>query len=285
MLPDFLIIGTMKGGTTSLYHYLRGHPEVFMSETKELHYFVAAKNLSRGLGWYERQFREAGDAVAIGEASPDYTKFPIHEGVPKRIADVLPAVRLVYVIRHPLERIRSHYLHDVAAGRERRPIDEAVPGNLHYLAPSRYALQIEQYLEHFPREQLLVITSEDLRNDRPATMSRVHDFLGVRADWTAPAQEREFHETGAKTAPGRLVRVARRIPGSSRLRLLAPRPVLAVERLLRRSTRRVDLHAGDLSEGLRHRLTDELGPDLERLPGLVGGGFDAWDLGFSGSAH
>ena len=83
MLPNFLIIGTMKGGTTSLYHYLGQHPEVFMTATKELHYFVAEKNLTRGASWYESNFRDAGAARAVGEASPDYTKYPLYRGVPR----------------------------------------------------------------------------------------------------------------------------------------------------------------------------------------------------------
>src|SRR3954463_10515060 len=80
MLPNFVIIGAMKGGTTSLYHYLRMHPQVFMTEVKALHYFVADKNLARGPAWSERQFAGADSALAVGEASPDYTKFPIHDG-------------------------------------------------------------------------------------------------------------------------------------------------------------------------------------------------------------
>jgi hypothetical protein len=278
MLPTFLVIGTMKGGTTSLYNYLRDHPQVFMSTTKELHYFVAEKNLSRGNGWYERNFRDAGDAVAVGEASPDYTKYPIYQGVPQRIAETMPGVKLIYVLRDPVERIRSHYLHDVARGRERRPIGEVVPGNVHYLAPSRYALQIDRYLEHFPREQLLVLTSEDLRTDRRATMRRVHEFIGVDADWSAPVQEREFNGIASKAAPGLLVRAARNVPGASRLRLLAPRQVMAVERLLRTSKRPVDVQAGTISDELRRRLVDELAPDLERLRSHMGDGFEAWGL-------
>lgn len=279
MLPNFLIIGTMKGGTTSLYAYLRAHRDVFMTSTKELHYFVAEKNLSRGQGWYESNFREAGDAIAVGEASPDYTKYPIYQGVPKRIAESVPAARLLYVLRNPLDRIRSHYLHDVARGREQRPIGEAVPGNMHYLAPSRYALQIEQYLEHFPREQLLILRSEELRNDRAATLRRVYRFLGVDPDWVAPEQEREFNTTGDKSAPGRLMRAARQVPGASRLRLLAPRPVMAVERVLRSSKQKVDVQAGTLTEHLRRRLLDDLGPDLERLRTHLDDGSDLWGLG------
>jgi len=278
MLPNFLIIGTMKGGTTSLYNYLSVHPEVFMSETKELHYFVAEKNLPRGNGWYERQFSEAGDAIAVGEASPDYTKYPIHRGVPKRIADLIPGVRLIYVIRNPLERIRSHYLHDVARGRERRPIGEAVPGNEHYLAPSRYALQIEEYLKHFPREQLLLVTSESLRNDRRAVMRRVHDFIGVNSDGATSVEDREFNSTGRKTAPGLLLRAARHIPGAARLRLLAPRQVIAAERLLRTTKRPVDTQAGTMSEELERELMGELAPDLARLRSHMDEDFDAWGL-------
>jgi hypothetical protein len=278
VLPNFLIIGTMKGGTTSLYNYLSVHPEVFMSETKELHYFVAEKNFPRGVGWYERQFREAGEAIAVGEASPDYTKYPLHRGVPERIAELVPDVRLIYVIRNPLERIRSHYLHDVARGKERRPIGEAVSGNEHYLAPSRYALQIEEYLKHFPREQLLLVRSESLRNDRRAAMARVHDFLGVKRDWSTAVQDLEFNSTGRKTAPGLLLRAARHLPGAARLRLLAPRQVMAAERLLRTNSRPVDVEAGAIPDELERELTGELAPDLARLRSHVDEDFDAWGL-------
>ena len=278
MLPNFVIIGTMKGGTTSLYHYLRQHPQVFMSETKELHYFVAEKNLSRGQAWYERQFAAADGALAVGEASPDYTKYPEYLGVPQRLARVVPGARLVYVVRDPVARIRSHYLHDVARGRERRPLTEAVPGNEHYLAPSRYAAQIEQYLEHFPRERLLVVVSEDLRDDRAATLQRVHRFLGVDPDWSAPEQEREYNTAGSKAAPSLLMRAARRVPGASRLRLLAPARVEALERRLGRSRRALDTAAAELPEDLRRSLVAELTPDLHRLRRYMPEGFGLWGL-------
>lgn len=277
-LPNFLIIGAMKGGTTSLYHYLSAHPDVFMSETKELHFFVAEKNYRRGVAWYQRQFAEAGHSLAVGEASPDYAKYPIHQGVPERIAGLLPAVRLIYVVRNPLERIRSHYLHDVACGRERRPILEAVAGNEHYLAPSRYALQIEQYLRHFPREQLLIVTSDSLRDDRQAALRRVHDFLGVRDDWSTPVHDREFNATEEKTSPRWLLRAAHHLPGGARLRLLAPRQVKAAERLLGTTKHPVDVQAGTMPPALERRLLDELGPDVARLRGHMDEGFDCWGL-------
>ena len=190
----------------------------------------------------------------------------------------MPRVKLLYVIRNPLHRIRSHYLHDIARGRERRSISEAVPGNVHYLAPSKYALQIDQYLEHFPRNQLLIMTSEALRSDRRATMRRVYDFIGVDGGWSAPVEELEFNAIAGKTAPSPLLRAVRHLPGASRLRLLAPGPVMAAERLLRTRSRRVDVQAGTMSEDLQRRLIDELAPDLERLRGHMDDSFDAWGL-------
>jgi hypothetical protein len=278
MLPNFLIIGAMKGGTTSLYNYLRPHPEVYMPATKELHYFVAEKNLPRGIGWYERHFRDAGDAIAVGEASTDYTKYPLYRGVPQRIAELMPLVRLIYVLRNPVDRIRSHYLHDLARGKERRTIDEAVSGNEHYLAPSRYALQIEEYLKRFPREQLLLVTSESLRNDRSAAMRRVHDFIGVNGEWSAPVQDREFNAASGKMTPSLLLRIARRVPGGARLRLRAPQSVMAAERLLGSTKRPLDTQAGTMSEELQRELMDELASDLQRLSKYMDEGFDAWGL-------
>ena len=116
-LPSFLVIGAMKAGTTSLYHYLHAHPQVFMPSIKELDFFVAGGNWGRGLHWYQKQFAGAGPgAVAVGEASTMYTKYPSVDGVPERIAAHLPEVRLVYVVRDPIDRIRSHYRHRVAVG-------------------------------------------------------------------------------------------------------------------------------------------------------------------------
>lgn len=113
MLPNFLIIGAAKSGTTSLYRYLRDHPQVFMAHSKELKFFASRTRWGFGPGWYAWQCSDADGAVAIGEASPSYTRYPQRRGVPERVAQVLPDARLVYLIRHPIERMRSHYLHRI----------------------------------------------------------------------------------------------------------------------------------------------------------------------------
>src|SRR6266568_8270036 len=120
-LPNFLIVGAMKSGTSSLWSYLRSHPQVFMPDMKEPMFFVEKKNWSKGLDWYRGLFDDAGEAVAIGEASQPYTMAHSFPGVPGRIVSLIPDVKIIYVLRHPVERMRSHYLHDRVIGTETRP--------------------------------------------------------------------------------------------------------------------------------------------------------------------
>ena len=275
MLPNFLVIGAAKAGTTSLYHYLRGHPQVFMSERKELNFFVENDGWVKGTSWYERQFEGAGDAVAVGEASPNYSKHPVFPGVPERIAKLIPDVRLIYLIRHPIERMRSHYLHEVAALRERRPIHQALAADPRYLNTSRYAMQLEQYLARFPAERILIITAEQLRHDRTATVGRVLAFLGVDPDWPdRRLLDPEFHHTSSKRVRRPLAKAALRVPGTRAVARLAPRP------MRRLAKRRVDAGwDGAIPEALEARLRAELRDDVGRLRAHVGEGFDGWGIG------
>lgn len=229
MLPNFLIIGAAKAGTTSLYNYLRVHPQVFMSNPKELKFFVQEMNWSRGLQWYERHFDPAGDVVAIGEASTHYTAYPYFGGVPERIAEVLPDVRLIYLVRQPIDRMVSFFLMRIRAGKEReRSMEKALLANPRYIDGSRYAMQIEQYLKYFPREHLVILKSEDLRNARGPTMDRVLVPGGTRSDARQPrprvqpdtidsdacrsaGRPRDHHDTPARAGKqgSRVSRIAR----------------------------------------------------------------------------
>jgi hypothetical protein len=271
VLPNFLVIGAAKAGTTSLYHYLRAHPQVFMAETKELNFFVENDGWAKGASWYRRQFDAAGAAVAVGEASPNYTKYPLFPGVPQRIAQLMPEVRLIYLVRDPVERFRSGYLDEVRRGRQHGPIESTLVSNPGYLAASRYAMQIEQYLEHFAREQLLVITSEDLKRRRAATMAVVHRFLGV--DDQAPATlGDEFNRTEGQRMLRPLARRLRSVPGAGAVARLAPG---ASRRL---GTRPVDPTRAELSPAFEEQLRVLLRDDVRRLRGYLGEDFDGWGI-------
>src|SRR5262245_10389314 len=116
----------MKAGTTSLYDYLRAHPDVFMATPKELHYFAASKNLKLGPEWYESKFAGAGEAIARGEISPSYSQSDVFPGVADRVAATVPDARIVYLVREPIARLQSMYLHQIGKGRETRPIVQAL---------------------------------------------------------------------------------------------------------------------------------------------------------------
>ena len=280
MLPNFLIIGAMKAGTTSLHQYLRCHQQVFMSKQKEPRYFVPERirmpatpeeQKTQDVGWYERLFMAAGGAIAIGEASVDYTAHPEFRGVPERIAHLLPDVRLVYVVRDPIDRIRSQYLNSGMWD----PVEKAVL-RPRYLDRSRYAMQIEQYMRWFSREQLLVITSEALRDRRAETVRRVYGFLGVNPDWNHPLLNNEYHTTVEKSMPWQGLRRVRSLHLYGRVSPLIPRPLKDAARA--RLRQRTKPNLAQISDELRARLENELRPDVIALYQYMDPDFDGWGI-------
>lgn len=206
-LPDFLVIGGQKCGTTALYAYLRWHPAITGPAWKEVSYFD--RHYGRGEAWYRGQFPSRpwlwlsggrrGRRPLVGEASPSYV---LHPYAPERVRALVPGVRLVLLLRDPVDRAFSHYQHEVALGREPLSFEQALerePQRLSgelarlgdtsyfshawwdhtYLARGRYAEQLERWLAVFPREQLLVLTSERLRADPSVAYARVLEHLGA----------------------------------------------------------------------------------------------------------
>jgi len=275
-LPNFLIIGAMKAGTTSLYHYLRSHPEVFMPEEKEIHFFNRDQDWELGAPWYERFFEDAGEAIAVGEASPGYAMYPHRRRVPERIASLVPDVRLVYVIRHPIERMRSHYAHFLVSGRDVLPINDELVVNPLYLDMSRYALQIEQYLEHFDQGQLLIVLSEDLRHHRTATMHTVFSHLGVEPEFSVPTGE--FHRTSEKRKRTRFGTYLQRLPGYELARRTLPEGTR--KSLYRTITApAADPSAIEILPETMEALEDELKDDVKRLHEYLSrADFDGWGI-------
>ncbi len=276
MLPNLIVIGAKKAGTTSLYAYLNVHPDISMSREKELDFFVAERNWSRGLPWYRRQFN--GDAPVRGEASPYYTALPQHRGVPQRMASVIPDARLVYLVRDPIERLISHYHMGVATGRERRSLPDAIAdlSESWYVAQGRYWMQLEPYLSHFPPERVLVLDQHELAHSRAAALRRVFAFLGVDADFVSnefdevhfTAMTRRRRRPVAKPALAlsralgdeRSHKVRRRVPGPVRAVLTAP------------------LERPGLDPELRARLKQLYAPDAARLREHTGLPLDSWSV-------
>ncbi len=207
-LPDYLILGTQKGGTTSVYEYLNRHPQIVPNQKREVHFFDLAwqKDLQEYRRYFplRRQMRiraeTLGKPALTGESSPYYL---FHPHCPRRIYDTLPEAKLIVVLRDPVDRAYSHFTHNRRKGRERRSFAEAVreemetlpaeiqrikespdtSSDLHrqfsYVHRGFYSEQVRRYLDLFPREALHAVRSEDLFRKPRETMDAVCAFLGI----------------------------------------------------------------------------------------------------------
>jgi Sulfotransferase domain len=275
-LPNLVVIGGLKCGTTSLHHYLNLHPEVEMSRPKELNFFVAELNWPLGTEWYASHF--ASRAPVRGESSPHYTSRPRFEGVAERMRSVLGEARVIYVVRDPIDRMLSHYLHNVGGGYERRPLAEALADpESAYVNRSLYFFQLEPYLEQFGGDRIAIVAREELKTERPGTMRRLFAFLGVDPGFTSQQFEREW-ETGTAKAGGRfrIMDRAVRLPG---LRAL-DRNFDRLPESLRWMVEKVvhDPGAGaapkpEIPPPLRERLASLFRDDVARLEVVAGRGF------------
>ncbi len=272
-LPDFVVIGTQKGGTTSLWHYLRAHPDVFMPDVKEPNFFIEEGNWPRGVEWYRSLFEGATAQQLLGEVSPGYTMFPTFAGTAARMATYIPDARLIYLIREPVDRMISNWGQSRADFLEIRPIRQSLISDLRYVSLSQYATQIGQYLEHFDREALLIIRAEDLATRTESTMRTVCAHLGIDPAHLPPLYEKhntsEFHifpRRRTVMARDALVRLKQeRLAG--RLEHSSPRPF--THRTMLDSERQLDTE-------LRLRLTEYLRVEMLSLREIVGPDMDLW---------
>jgi hypothetical protein len=275
-LPNLLVIGAMKAGTTSLHRYLDAHPDVFMSDTKELQFF-SEHNWGRGLAWYESQFAPARGQGVLGEASPSYARYPFSAEARDRIAETVPGARLLYIVREPIERIVSQHQHLTEYAGERRPLDEAALDEDVYLSTSRYAMQADRYLERFPREQLHVVVLEQLRRSPREELAKVFEFLGVDPDVSTGVFDKSFGRADQRRKGPAVVDKVRGNGAYRRVRQLVPSGARdAVWRAVTRPS--APPEPSVLSPQVRAEMLDRLRPDLERLPALLGADFDCWGL-------
>jgi Sulfotransferase domain len=197
-LPEFLVIGAQKAGTTALYAYLRWHPAITGPSWKEVSFFD--RHWWRGERWYRGQFPLRSAGRLVGEASPSYLFHPL---APERVRSLLPDVRLIALLRDPVERAYSQYQHEVALGREPLSFEDALEAEEErtrgeverlvadprafsrdwwdhtYAARGLYAEQLERWLAVFPRNQLLVVAADELGEKPAETYAAVLSFLGV----------------------------------------------------------------------------------------------------------
>lgn len=179
--PDFLVIGAYKSGTTSLFHELAAHPDIGVPAAKEVAHLVRPEvTHANGLARYEAYFHPLRHYPIVGEVAPQYTAAPRWTGVAARARDILgPDLKLIYIVRHPLDRIVSHLAHREAAAPELALGAQVPVGMFHEADISRYGMQIDPWLSAFPRANLLVVTFEAYRDDPASVRQALFTFLGA----------------------------------------------------------------------------------------------------------
>jgi hypothetical protein len=202
-LPDFVIIGTQRGGTTSLYRYLTQHPDVGSAFRNEVHFLE--RYYDRGTEWYLAHFPLREESSVVGEASPNYL---FHPDVPERARRMLPHARFIALLRNPVDRAYSHYQMKVRRGIEPLSFEEAIASeserlgssddhasstwrDYSYIERGLYADQLERWMSVFPREQFLIIKSEDLYEDPERILHQTLAYLDL-PQWT-PANLKAYH--------------------------------------------------------------------------------------------
>ena len=288
-LPNLLVIGAMKCGTSSLHRYLDLHPQIAMSGAKELNFFLPVdagggagsavndreaallaerSNRGRGMRWYESQFAEA---PIRGESSVAYS-FPWFPDVAAEIASGLGEPSLIYVVRDPLERMLSHL--DQFARRDPRPpaqalLDERSP----YLQASRYATALAPFLERFGRERLLIVDQARLRDERAAVLSEILGFLGLDPSPVLTSPVLEF-ESNVSSGKGRAFRIAEKARSSAPGAAVASRLPRGLRSRVADSLRRGSADGGaKLTAAQRAQLLALLEPEIAGVEKLTG-----WDL-------
>jgi hypothetical protein len=289
-LPNFMIIGAQKAGTTSLYNYLKGHPEVFMSRVKETHFFsyqdwegshaTGRRRITepvRSLEAYQRLFEGAGSAVARGEASPSYL---YSRNAPGRIHSLIPEVRLIAVLRNPADRAYSNYLHcrrhgieplsdfRTALAAEDARTKEGWEPIFHYKAKGFYSRQLLRYFDCFAREQIEILLYEDLRRDPNLVLGQIFEFIQVDAG-ILPSVLRQYNVAGAPRNPIAAALIKASDPFRPMLESLIPDRV-------RHAMRGALMVRPNMPAGVREELAREYREEILQLEILIDRDLSAW---------
>jgi hypothetical protein len=222
-LPDFIIVGAMKSGTSTLFSYLRQHPQIIGSHKKEVHFFD--RHYPEGSHWYRAHFPysyNVRQGSITGEASPFYLLCP---PIPERINALIPDVRLIALLRNPVDRAISHYFHSTRSGKETLPIMKALEAEeartqdawnralqgdcaydphltwFSYQQRGLYLEQLQRYWKVFNRENIYIESTDNLLNKPEATLADIFSFLGVMPGFRVPNTRKRNVGTNKSRVP------------------------------------------------------------------------------------
>jgi len=264
--PDFVIVGAMKCATSTLHDQLARQGGIFMSTPKEPNFFSDDENWAKGLGWYESMFEGAPPGALRGESSTHYTKLPTYPETVARFAEHLPHAKLVYVMRDPIARLVSQYIHEWSQASISVPIDEAVERHPELIAYSRYSAQLEPWIDRFGAGRVLPVFFERMTEQPQAEFERICRFIGYGDDpvWAEDAGPKNVSAARIRRSP---VRDAVLDTGLAK----KLRRTLMPESLRERIKSRMRMKdRPELSALRRAWVIERLDPDMARLGGMLG---------------
>ncbi len=281
-LPNFIIGGALKAGTTSLNYYLKQHPQVFMTEFKEPRYFAyEADNpdhvAGRGLRFpvktpaeYAALFEGVNGQKAIGEASPHYLISPV---APRRIRETIPHARLIFSLRDPVKRAYSIYWHGVRLGLENRPVEEALTETEYAVTHGLYYAWLGNWYACFPPEQIKIVLFDDLQHDAHDVFADLCRFLEIDASFTPDLAVR--NKGGALKNQG-LGRLFERLKTHPLRRAIDPWLPARARALMIDARNRNFEEPPPMSDALRQRLIDFYRQDIAQLEDLLRRDLSTW---------
>jgi len=282
-LPDFLIIGAQKAGTTSLYFDLLKNPAVFMPSDKELGNLLDDDVCTpRGRDVYAKLFKRARPEQVCGEASTSYTKLPDHPGVPDRARRVLGAdLKVIYIVREPISRIRSQHHHERYGARISCGIDEAVERYPRFVDYCRYTMQITPWIETFGRDHVLILKFESYIAERQTMADAISRFLGIDPAGVRVEPDVVYNASGGK--PFRENHIEFVLSNPIYRNLVRPMLSAGARQSLRRFLlpKAPDSAETPSAETVRY-IVNELAADVRRLGEIMGTDGPVWNLGDAG---
>lgn len=298
-LPNFLIIGAAKSGTTALHHCLKQHPQVYMSPRKETYFFAfegqevrfrgpgdeeANESAITNLEAYQEQFRDVHGEVAIGEATPWYL---YSERAAQNIQRRIPDAKLIAVLRNPVDRAFSSYLHVVRDGRESLSFGEGLLAEdervgqgwefiWHYRRAGAYAAQVQRYLDLFPREQMRFYLYEDFLADPALLLKDMYGFLGVDTGFEADTSFRP-NATGVPKSQllGRLL--LRPNPIKTTVKRLTPERLRDARYKLSQRINRLLIEKPSVDKATYDEVLASYRSDISTLQDLIGRDLSVWE--------
>ena len=275
---DFMILGAMKSETTTLSQILSNHPDVCFCQIKEPHYFSKTPDWKKNIEDYKALYNPSSNQIC-GEASTTYTFYPrFNKDIWQSLYSFNPKLKFIYIMREPVDRIVSQYMHDYLRGRTKESLEEVVLNQSLYIHITRYFIQIKPFIELFGREKVLLLTFEEFIANKTITLNKIANFLGIDA-----SKYPNFDDVHANKSVGsykRNIKVEKLAQNQfiKTIKSLLPQGIIKITSDIIHNQTKINLDAKPhVSEEMKKIIYDLLILDIQEIEKLMGREIREWN--------